>query len=381
MTTAKSLRETVERFLSYDPEKPPLLSTRDLHNLEEGLVHLARLHATISKINADKQDDMGIVGQSAPMQALRNQIRLVAPSRASILILGENGTGKERVADALVACSPLSGAPFVKVNCGAFAEGVLESELFGHVQGAFSGAVSSHEGVFERANGGTLFLDEVGELSPATQVKLLRVLQEGTFVPVGGQRERKVEVRIIAATNRDLTEMRKRGSFRDDLYFRLAVVTLKIPPFRERLEDLPELVQTFVERETNRQGDSIARTITKDLIATLQKRAWPGNIRELENTIRRLIALASTSPVLDSHLLDSADTIDVTRTPSATGYDLSEGLQPLVHNLERAVIRQALETGGTLTAAAALLQLTQPGLRAKMDRLGIPPHRTSQKAS
>jgi two-component system response regulator HupR/HoxA len=381
MRRPKSLVATLERLLACDPEKLPKLSANDLCNLEDGLVHLARLHAAISKVNSDSQDDMGLVGQSATMRALRKQIRTVAPSRASILILGENGTGKERVADALVACSPLNGAPFVKVNCGAFAEGVLESELFGHVQGAFSGAVASHEGVFERANGGTLFLDEVGELSPATQVKLLRVLQEGTFVPVGGKKERKVEVRIIAATNRDLTEMRKRGSFRDDLYFRLAVVTLTIPPFRERLEDLPELVQTFIERETGRQGDLIARTMTKDLITTLQKRAWPGNVRELENTVRRLMALAANSPVLDSHLLDSADTIDVTREPSATGYDLSEGLQPLVHELERAVIRQALETGGTMTAAAALLQLTQPGLRAKMDRLGISPHRLSQKAS
>lgn len=346
-------------------------SRRDVEVIDATLIALSALSVFKGKSPgpSGKGDDLGLIGQSEAIVSLRKAIRTLATSSAPILITGENGTGKERVASAIVATSSRRDKPFVKVNCGALAQGLLESELFGHVKGAFTGAVSSHDGLFARAHEGTLFLDEIAELSPATQVKLLRVLQEGTFVPVGGMQERRVDVRIIAATNRNLSHMREEGSFRHDLYFRLAVVCLWIPPLRERKEDIPLLVQGFIEKETERDGGVRGRVLTHELLESFCSHPWPGNVRELENAIRRLMAFSGGSQVLHSGLLEEST---VSGGPERhVTFDLTQGLQPLVHAFEKRVIEQALREGHTMTDAARRLGLTLPGLRAKMERVGV----------
>lgn len=359
-----SLKSIVTRW---DDATVPL-SRRDIDAIDSALVTLSEIK---SRHLSDfiEQDDLGLVGESRAIRSLRATIWKLAKSTAPVLITGENGTGKERVASALVETSSRRTKPFVKINCGALAHGVLESELFGHVKGAFTGAGSAHEGVFARADGGTLFLDEIGETSLSTQVKLLRVLQEGTFVPVGGAKEQRVDVRIIAATNRDLDLMRKNGTFRDDLYFRLAVVCLSLPPLRERKEDIPRLVHAFIERERERDGTLPVRALTHELLDAFAVHQWPGNVRELENAIRRLVAFSGGSQVLHSAMLEEHK-MPVIPEKDFT-FDLTNGLQPLVHAFERRIIEQVLQDGSTLTEAARRLGLTLPGLRAKMERVGV----------
>ncbi|MCA2960480.1 MAG: sigma-54-dependent Fis family transcriptional regulator [Silvanigrellales bacterium] len=338
--------------------------------LDGALNFLAPLQADkLTTSLENKENDLGLVGVSESMASLRAQILKVAGSSASVLISGESGTGKEGVAQALVANSPRKNAPFLKINCGALAEGVLESELFGHVRGAFTGAANAHEGVFARAHGGTIFLDEVGETPLSTQVKLLRVLQEGTFTPVGGNVETRVDVRIIAATNRDLSVLRKKGTFRDDFFFRLAVVCLEVPPLRSRKEDIPALVQCFLNRERSRDGHGVAHTVTAELLEHFAAHSWPGNVRELENSVRRLVALSGGNTILHSGLQEQEISLGLGKNIHR---DLTRGIHALVSDLEREIVKEALELCRTMSRAAVLLKMTQPGLRAKMDRLGVP---------
>ncbi len=233
-----------------------------------------------------------LLGSSVPMQSLFKSIRQVAPSRATVLLLGESGTGKERVAQALHHASPRKDAPFVKLHCAALAETLLESELFGHERGAFTGAATRREGRFKMAHGGTLFLDEISEVSPATQVKLLRVLQEREFERVGGNETLKVDVRIVAATNRDLAGMVRDGRFREDLYYRLNVVNLSLPPLRARRADIPLLADHFLRRYSAEAGRELIG-FTHEALAALQEHNWPGNVRELENTVERAVVLCA----------------------------------------------------------------------------------------
>ena len=233
-----------------------------------------------------------LLGSSVPMQSLFKSIRQVAPSRATVLLLGESGTGKERVAQALHHASPRKDAPFVKLHCAALAETLLESELFGHERGAFTGAATRREGRFKMAHGGTLFLDEISEVSPATQVKLLRVLQEREFERVGGNETLKVDVRIVAATNRDLAGMVRDGRFREDLYYRLNVVNLSLPPLRARRADIPLLADHFLRRYSAEAGRELVG-FEPEALAALQEHNWPGNVRELENTIERAVVLCA----------------------------------------------------------------------------------------
>ncbi|SEQ76574.1 Nif-specific regulatory protein [Solimonas aquatica] len=226
-----------------------------------------------------------VVGVSKPMQEVFAEVHMVAPSRSTVLIRGESGTGKEAIARALHYLSPRKSAPFVTVNCAALSESLLESELFGHEKGAFTGASSERKGRFEMANGGTLFLDEIGDISPAFQAKLLRILQEREFERVGGSRPIKVDVRLVCATNRNLEGMIRRGEFRADLYYRINVVSIFLPPLRERREDIPPLVQHFITR-FNRENRRELK-ISKEAIAVLMNCYWPGNVRELENCIER----------------------------------------------------------------------------------------------
>jgi two-component system response regulator HydG len=242
-----------------------------------------------------------LLGTSAPMQSLVKTILQVAPSRATVLLTGESGTGKERVAQALHEASARRDGPFVKLHCAALAETLLESELFGHEKGAFTGAVARREGRFKMAHGGTLFLDEISEISPSIQVKLLRVLQERAFERVGGNETLKVDVRIVAATNRDLATLVKEGKFREDLYYRLNVVSLRLPPLRERREDIPLLAEHFLRRFANDAGKGVTG-FTAEAMSLLTSYHWPGNVRELENSIERAVVLAEGTRIGREHL-------------------------------------------------------------------------------
>src|SRR5262244_2273962 len=234
-----------------------------------------------------------IIGVSAAMEKLKQTIRTVASTGSTILIYGESGTGKELVARAVHVCSPRVTQPFVSVNCGAFPETLLESELFGYVKGAFTGANQNKRGLFEVADGGTIFLDEIGEMTLAMQVKLLRVLQERTIRPVGGTNEIAIDVRVIAATNRDLEKQVAENSFREDLYYRLNVIPIRVPPLRERREDIPLLVNHFLKKYASAAGRSILRVHPSSL-DSLCGYEWPGNVRQLENTVERAVALETT---------------------------------------------------------------------------------------
>ena len=233
-----------------------------------------------------------ILGKSVKIEALKQLITRVAPAKTNVLIIGESGTGKELVARALHELSPVRDGPFVAVNCGAIPESLIESELFGHKKGSFTGAIADKPGLFEAADGGTLFLDEVGELPTSMQVKLLRALQDRAIRRVGGNDTIKIDVRIVAATNKNLEEGVKKGSFREDLYYRLNVIMLETPPLRERVGDAEELIKVFFERFNEKQKRGLSG-ISKDALSVLLSHQWPGNIRELENVMERLVTLES----------------------------------------------------------------------------------------
>src|SRR5262249_36147347 len=247
----------------------------------------------------------GIIGRSAALEELLESVLLVAPTEVPILIQGESGTGKDVIARAIHANSPRRDHPFEAINCGALAEGVLESELFGHEKGAFTGAVARRAGLFERANTGTVFVDEVGEMSPNMQVRLLRVLESGEVMRVGGVAGFKVNVRVVAATNRNLAESVRDGAFRQDLYYRLKGVSLYLPPLRERRDDIPLLVQQFI-TQANRTHHKSVRGVEADAMKRLVEHSWPGNIRELKNVVETLVVLSPvpriTRALVDAHL-------------------------------------------------------------------------------
>jgi DNA-binding NtrC family response regulator len=242
-----------------------------------------------------------IVGRSLAMLDVYKMVARVAPSMSTVLVIGESGTGKELVARAIHNHSPRAAGPFVAVNCTALAETLLESELFGHAKGAFTGAVSSKRGLFEEAQGGTLFLDEIGDVNQKMQAQLLRVLQEGEIRRVGGLEPIRVDVRVVAATNRDLEEEVEKGRFREDLYFRINVVTIRLPPLRERREDIPLLVEHFLAKYARREGRQDAG-IADEALGMIQRYAWPGNVRELENVVERALALSKSGIILPSDL-------------------------------------------------------------------------------
>jgi DNA-binding NtrC family response regulator len=309
----------------------------------------------------------GIVGQSAAMEKLCAAIEKVAPSPATVLIRGETGTGKELVAEALHQLSTRAAAPLVRINCGALPENLVEAELFGFEKGAFTGADRAKPGRFELADGGTLFLDEIGELPPAMQVKLLRVLQDRQIDRVGGTTSREVDVRLIAATNRDLEQEVKSGGFREDLFYRLKVIELVVPPLRERADDVPPLVECFLDRHAER----LARprpSIAPDTVAALSVLPWPGNVRELENAVERAVLLA------ESDVLSPAD-FGLGETPGAISdgdSSLKEAARAAAAQTERRMILAALElTDGNITHAAARLGLSRRGLQLKMKELDL----------
>ena len=310
-------------------------------------------------------DDGRIIGSSAPMVALWDLIVHVAPTEATVLINGESGTGKELVASALHHKSLRSSGPFVKVNCAALAETLLESELFGHERGAFTGADRRREGRFVQAHGGTLFLDEIGETSPAMQAKLLRVLQEHELQRVGGQETIRVDVRIIVATNRDLEEEVAAGRFREDLYYRLNVVELEVPPLRDRHGDIPLLATYFLHRFADKNNRAVSG-ITPECMDILNRYPWPGNVRELEHCIERGV------------ILMRGDYLDVNALPLAVqrwagaNEPRETGEPSTLKEAEKALILKTLEeTGGNRSEAARRLQITRKTLLNKLKSYGI----------
>jgi two-component system response regulator PilR (NtrC family) len=304
-----------------------------------------------------------IIGSSSPMIAVFQLIETIAPTNSTVLITGESGTGKELVARAIHFNSPRKDRPFVAVNCGALSETLLDSELFGHMRGAFTGADSNKKGFIEIAEKGTIFLDEISEMSPVVQVKLLRVLQERKFRRLGGTDEIDADIRILAATNRDLSKMVAEGGFREDLFYRINVIPLRLPPLRERLDDIPQLAEHFVAKFAEQMGKPI-NGISKDALARLRDYAWPGNIRELENAMERAVALERTPTILPDSLpeqLQGARPAPAVAPAATSAPVLGEGfdLEGHVQHIEREYIAEALRrAGGVKVKAAELLGMS-----------------------
>jgi DNA-binding NtrC family response regulator len=300
-----------------------------------------------------------IVSNDPKMNAVLELVAQVGPSKASVLVTGESGTGKELIAEAIHAASPRAKAPFVRLHCAALSESLLESELFGHERGAFTGAFSRREGRFKQADGGTLFLDEIGEVPAAVQVKLLRFLQERTFERVGGNETLRVDVRIIAATNRDLGAEIKRGAFREDLFYRLNVVAVELPPLRERRADVPALASFFLRKYASENGKTI-ETFADDALAALLEYRWPGNVRELENVVERAVVLCDGHRIEKKHLSPTVvPTEDGETVPAIPGSTIAD--------LERYAILKTLEAcGGSTSKAATVLGVSPRKIQYKL---------------
>jgi DNA-binding NtrC family response regulator len=330
------------------------------------LIGLARRAVRSRRLQTEKQyliserdaefNHYGIVGRSRAMQDVITRAELVAETKSTILITGDTGTGKEMVARLIHHRSAQRDMPLIKVNCAAIPDTLLESELFGHVRGAFTGATMTKRGKFALADGGSIFLDEIGAMSPAVQSKLLRVLQEREFEPLGAERTQRVDVRVIAATNRDLKQMVSDGKFQEDLYYRLNVIPIEIPPLRERREDIPVLVEHFVEKHRQRTGKKIDH-VDEGVTSALERYDWPGNVRELENTIERAVVLTT------GNVISTAAISLVSATSAASTGLPSMRLHQNLEWVERETIRRALEqAGGVKKDAAELMGISQRAL-------------------
>jgi two-component system response regulator HupR/HoxA len=321
------------------------------------------------------QCDDGVVRSAdSPMNAVCDKLRQVAPYDVTVLLTGESGTGKELAARALHYNSLRWNKPFVVENCAALPDELLESELFGHKRGAFTGAVESHVGLFERADGGTVFLDEIGDISPAFQVKLLRVLQEGEVRPVGDNRTRQVDIRVIAATNRNLMEEVRAGRFREDLYYRLSAIAIHLPPLRERWMDIPPIAEALLKRSMDKLGKKVAG-LSEETIDCLAAYHWPGNVRELQNEIQHILVMAEErreipAALLSPHILRAAPTEEDCELDLLAG---SEGnLKDRIEGLEARILKETLiRHHWNKSKAARELGLSRVGLRAKLERYGL----------
>jgi DNA-binding NtrC family response regulator len=304
-----------------------------------------------------------IVGRSEKMVRVFELIRHIAPYDSSVLIIGESGTGKELIANAIHYNSPRASMPFIKVSCASLSEGIIESELFGHEKGAFTGAIASRKGRFELAHQGTLFLDEVEDIPPATQIKLLRVLQEGEFERVGGNKTIKVNIRIIAASNRDLQEAVKRGAFREDLYYRLNVVNIKLPPLRDRKDDLPFLVNFFIEKYNGKYHMKV-KGVSQKAMNLLTDYEWTGNVRELENTIESVLVINSPGVIDVQHL--SQEIRDFKESPEMIPIKIGTPLE----EVEKEMLIQTLKaTKGNKRKAARLLGINVRTIHRKIEEM------------
>ena len=363
ITAHGSERQAVEAMKSgaYDYFRKPF-EAEELVAVVRRAIEAVRLWAENERLSGQLALSRTMVFASEAMNRLAALVARVGPRDVTVLLTGESGTGKERVAEALVGSSRRADRPFVRFNCAALVPELAEAELFGHARGAFTGAVRSRPGLFGEADSGTLLLDEVGELALPLQGKLLRVLQEGEVRPVGEERARKVDVRVIAATHRDLRELVSRGAFRDDLYWRLHVVHLAVPPLRERPEDVAPLARHFLARSAERFGTGSLR-IPDELFQRLASYPWPGNVRELENALETLVAL-SRDGELDLALLPAA----AVREGAAPGMPL----RARVEAYERGLVLEALRaTGGSRTEAARLLGISRVTLHDKLRKYGL----------
>ncbi len=354
-TAVKAMRSGARDYLS-KPVNVGELSVVVARELEQ-----RRLRAETGLLRArlsEKYSFSNIIGSSAPMQAVFKTVAQIAPSRASVLITGESGTGKELIAAAIHERSPRAQGPFVKLHCAALAESLLESELFGHERGSFTGAQTRRDGRFFQANHGTLFLDEIGEISPAVQVKLLRFLQEREFERVGGNETISVDVRVLAATNRNLQQMVADGKFREDLFYRLNVITVEMPALRERPSDVPLLASFFLRKYAAENGKDV-RGFSPDALDLLAGYGWPGNVRELENVIERAVVLAQAAEVVVADLpahLGAARARSGIQIPGAT-----------MDEIERYAITRTLEaTGGSTSRAAEMLNISVRKIQYKL---------------
>ncbi|HTX16724.1 MAG TPA: sigma-54 dependent transcriptional regulator [Candidatus Baltobacteraceae bacterium] len=351
-------------------EKP--LSVEKVMLVARNALEYLRLEEENRRLRAELEEKHQILGASVPMKALRQQIALTAPTNGRVLIYGESGTGKELVARALHENSPRSAMPFVEVNCAAIPEELIESEMFGHRKGSFTGASEDKVGKFQKADGGTLFLDEVGDMSLKTQSKVLRVLEEQRVEPLGSNRQVNVDVRVIAATNKKLEDEIGRNTFREDLFYRLNVIPFYVPPLRERTEDLPVLAAHFLNEFCEAYGKR-AKDFTGPAMEVLLAYPWPGNVRELRNLVERLVIMCP-SPKIEPHHLPP----ELFRGASKSPQKPYESLQEARSAYERDfVLRKLEESRWNMTKAAAALGLERSHLYRKMRSLGIAPSKAS----
>jgi DNA-binding NtrC family response regulator len=349
-------------------EKP--LSTDKLLITISNALSLAKLRRENRELSAQVGGDFAMVGNSSRMSGIFDKISKTAPTNGRVLITGENGTGKELVARAIHQHSKRASLSFVKLNCAAIPAELIESELFGHEKGAFTGATQQRRGKFELADGGTLFLDEVGDMNPSAQAKVLRVLQEGELERVGGHETISCDVRVVAATNKNLTVEIAEGRFREDLYYRLNVVPIELPPLRERREDIPDLVGHFVVSLCESNGRR-AKTMSKGAVTLLMQHDWPGNVRELKNSIERLVILTGDADEIgDSDVQDALPSVKKVNT----SYKRGASLKDMVAGAERSIILEALAANEHhISNTAKELQLERSHLYKKMKALGIDP--------
>lgn len=371
MTAYASVSTAVETLKSgaYDYLTKPL----DIEELKI-LVAKALHHRQLEQENRYLKEQLDqqfsfahIIGRSRPMQELFETLALVAPSEATVLITGESGTGKELIANAIHQNSPRREQPLVKVNCAALPETLLESELFGHVKGAFTGAVARRPGRFQLADRGSIFLDEIAEMAPTTQAKILRVLQEREFEPLGDTRTLQVDTRVITATNQDLDEAIRQGRFREDLYYRLNVVKLRVPPLRERKDDLPLLADHFLKHYADKNR-RLLKGFNPRAMDLLMRYNWPGNVRELENVVERSVIMARGEVITVEEFPGVIR--EAGPAPAGEGIDLSPG-KSLREMEKQMILRTLTETGDNRTHAAAILGISRRTLQLKLKEYGI----------
>jgi transcriptional regulator with GAF, ATPase, and Fis domain len=345
------------------------LNRRLERNLETKSAQLEQASRALSE-RATKYPYQAIVGESPQIKQVLLLLDKVVETDVPILIQGESGTGKELVARAIHDFGRRKGGPFVPVNCGAITETLMESELFGHVKGAFTGAVADKKGLFEAADGGTIFLDEIGEMSVDMQKKLLRVLQERELRPVGGKGTVRIDVRVISATNRNLRQMTQEGRFREDLYYRVAVINIDMPPLRDRRDDIPLLVRHFVKKAARELG-LVEKPVEPQAMAALSAYSWPGNVRELDNEIKKALTLSAEHVTLDD-LSEQIQTTLFPEEPELVKPEPGKTLKESLEKTERVLIERALEkTGGNQTRAAKELGISRVWLRKKMEKYGL----------
>ena len=361
-TAVESTRRGAVDFL----EKPPQRE-RILVSLANALSR-GSLAAENERLRRRLEEDSVFVGQSPPMQRLRDEIARAAPTGATVLIQGESGTGKELVAREIHRASRVAGGPFIQVNCAAIPEELIESELFGHEKGSFTGAVRRQVGKFVEADGGTIFLDEIGDMSARAQAKVLRVLEVGEVEPVGAARVRQVTVRVLAATNRDLTAWIREGRFREDLYFRLNVVPVSTPPLRDRTEDLPDLVEHFTRVFSDRDHRK-PRRFAAGALEILKARSWPGNVRELRNLIERVLIMTDADPI------EARDLPPEARVSAAEISEKSVGLATLSEFKEfterQFLVAKLRENGWNISRTAEVIQTPRSNLYKKIEHHAI----------